>query len=170
MSSEALLSPEGSMTPDLRTTVSRIRELSPKLDAVADRASRVADEAARLIESIERLLGEECAFELPCQVPFGEPMVWPDGMRRHDYLAYTFYEGKFRIVVLDRFIIDGRLFDENFTEWEKCSREIRLSSFLAIPALLDAIANRAENVISQTDGAGRTIESLLDALGRKDRG
>jgi hypothetical protein len=146
------------MAESLRSQIARLRELAPRLNDVTDKANR-------LVQIVEKLLGEELSLGVSGSAVISDHAQ--DGNRQTVRLLYSRYDGKFRLHIHDYTLLDdGQEFETN-TVWSSAARDVKLAAFQKIPDLLADITQKVEQAIEQTEGAGRTIQDLIAAIGPK---
>ena len=159
------------MTKELREKMERLRAVAPKLNAATDEAAKVVDE-------VERFLGElSLGVAASAPNPFrSESWKDEDGARQYaaDFrLAYGRCAGKLRIYVeRDAYEVDDtgewhRDIEKEAFVWSSRNRDEKLDAFAQLPALLDAIADRAESLTSKAAETAATVRGLLDGMGHK---
>jgi hypothetical protein len=144
---------------DLRQEISRLRALTPQLNAATDRA-------AKIVLAVERFLDEECQLGLSAHIDIDEndpeERSWPAGTR----MEYGRWEGKFRLIVADfETYPDGDTNITNRLPWAACTRDRKLSTISLIPCLLRRIAARIESTIKHANSQAGDVEGYLKELG-----
>lgn len=139
-----------SMNSDLSLAVSKLRSLSPQLNAAVVEADRV-------VALVERFLAQECSLGVEAEVP----LHYNDKGKAVTLLRYASVNGTFRISVTHT---DG---STHFVTrpWSECDRNQRLVSFSALPKLLIAVAKAVEQQIASTTSTVGTVGQIISALG-----
>lgn len=136
---------------DLTQAISRLRALSPQLNAAVIEADRV-------VTLVERFLVNECGLGVEAEVP----LHFNDKGKAVTLLRYASCNGAFRIAVTHT---DG---STHFVTrpWSQCDRNQRLISFAALPKLLLAILKAVEQQIASTTNTAGTVGQIISALGQ----
>lgn len=156
---------EYAMTEELRATIKRIRELSPKLNASTDEANRV-------IRQVESFLNEECSVGIRASACYRSESI-SEGGTEHTSLTYDRLDGKFRLLVRVEHEIDAatrggwadticKLIRE--TAWTQCPRYEKLESFNALPDLLKEIGDLAAKAVEQTTKSAEAVAQVFGAI------
>lgn len=149
------------MTEPLRDQIAHLRVLSPQLNDVTDQASK-------LVQRVERLLVDELSIGIACSAPVLSEQNDAIGLTKHVTLDFDRFEGKFRLFVKTKTLVDGSL-DESWKLWGELPRDMKLLSFQRIPELLADLAAKVQKAIRETEGASRTILELVGAIGGPER-
>jgi hypothetical protein len=145
------------VTEPLQEQIARLRVLAPRLNDVTDRA-------AKLVQLVEKLLVEELSIGISCRALVKTVQSEQDDYSATHYLQFDRYDGKFRLVVTINTYNNGHE-DEKTTLWAALPRDMKLASFQRIPDLLADLSDKVEKAIQETEGAGRTIQELVKAIG-----
>ena len=139
--------------PDLPDAVQSLRSISPRLNAITDRANET-------VRDVEQFLNDECSIGLPAFT-----VISFDNGDEEDYagtyLGYVRVGPKYRIAVAT---LDNASNIQSVKPWTDCSREEKLESFGKLPDLLARIAERAEEQIQTAEKAAKTVADTLAAL------
>jgi hypothetical protein len=135
---------------DLSHAISKLRALSPQLNAAVIEADRV-------VSLVERFLVAECGLGVEAEVP----LHYNDKGKAVTLLRYASCNGVFRIAVTHT---DG---STHFVTrpWSQCDRNQRLISFAALPKLLLSILKAVEQQIASTTTTAGTVGQIINALG-----
>lgn len=135
---------------DLSQAITKLRSLSPQLNAAVIEADRV-------VALVERFLVQECGLGVEAEVP----LHYNDKGKAVTLLKYASINGTFRIAVTHT---DG---STHFVTrpWSDCDRNQRLISFAALPKLLIAVAKSVEHQIASTTSTAGTVGQIINALG-----
>ena len=135
---------------DLSQAITKLRALSPQLNAAVIEADRV-------VALVERFLVQECGLGVEAEIP----LHYNDKGKAVTLLRYASFNGTFRIAVTHT---DG---STHFVTrpWSECDRNQRLISFAALPKLLIAVAKSVENQIASTTSTAGTVGQIINALG-----
>lgn len=138
------------MMNDLRQAISKLRALSPQLNAAVLDADRV-------VLLVERFLLEECGLGVEAEVP----LQYNDKGKVITLLRYANVNGQCRIALTNT---DG---STHFVTrpWIECDRNERMTSFSALPKLLMAITKTVEQQIASTNSTASTVGQIMSALG-----
>lgn len=162
------------MTAEMRKKLERLRAVAPRLN-------QATTEAGRVIEAVEKFLGElslgiTAEHLIAARPPDARPDSDPDEERPLEEIdarfVYGKYAGGFRLLVRDVLTrrseigqwVDVEVLDE--TPWPSCPRELKLASFARLPALLDTIISKAEDLAEKSEGTSQVVRDLLDAMGQ----
>lgn len=135
---------------DLSQAISKLRALSPQLNAAVVEADRV-------VALVERFLVDECGLGVEAEVP----LKYNDKGKVVELLRYASVNGVFRVTVTHT---DGSTHIVA-RPWAECDRNQRLTSFTALPKLLIAVAKSVEQQIVSTTSTASTVGQIISALG-----
>ena len=142
------------MTDQLRDAIRRIRDLTPELNAVTDKANAI-------VARVEKFLNDECSVGIPAYVRVGPSSESDDGaIEVQTWLAYARVDGKFRIAV--QTTVNGE--PEENKPWPACQREVKLEVLDYLPKLLTKIADEVSEVIAKTDNTAGVVEEILESM------
>lgn len=135
---------------DLSQAITKLRALSPQLNAAVIEADRV-------VALVERFLVKECGLGVEAEIP----LHYNDKGKAVTLLRYASFNGAFRIAVTNT---DG---STHFVTrpWSECDRNQRMVSFAALPKLLIAVAKAVESQIASTTSTAGTVGQIINALG-----
>lgn len=159
------------MTEELRKSLERIRDLTPKLNTVTN-------EASASVQRVEEYLAKH-SVGLPASVWIdGEEL--PDDCLIRRYLCYDRVGTKFRIAVetklVERASAEGQMLRaddasresrQDIVAWSSCPRDLKLSSIRLLPDLLDEIANEIERVSKEAKPAIAAVKKVAKAMNGK---
>ncbi len=151
------------MTKELQKAFSRLRKVSPKLNAATD-------EVTEIVNLVEQFLNKECSIGLSVKV-FIDANDIDEEYCECTYLAYRRVDGKFRLAVVTTKESDS---DENpdavikeeieITPWVSATREWKLKSFNKLPSLLTLLAEEAEKINEATNDTAQTVKEIIKSL------
>jgi hypothetical protein len=156
------------MGQDLQEDADRLRGVVAQLNAAAA-------EAAAVVQAVDLFLGDELAIGVSAASrPFDTQRVQGNGdgeLVLTAHLAYGRVQGKDRLHVL-KATHEKNDWNEDFTKtisedrtpWPACPREVKLQSFAKLPELLTNLANKVEEVASQTTRTIETVRALIEAM------
>lgn len=155
------------MTDAVRTVVSQLREVTPKIN-------RATDDATAAVRSVESFLsGLDVGISAGVMYNNGVNTVEFDGVHESVVniamsLIYQRHDGKYRITIVESRSNDGgeTWIDERVIPWLEARRDEKLASFPSLPVLLDGINEEAESLVEQADSAGAAVAEILSALGQ----
>jgi hypothetical protein len=127
------------------------------------------------VQAVDLFLGDELSIGVSAASrPFDSQRIVGSGdgeLVVTAHLAYGRVQGKDRLHVLkathekhDWSEDLSKTVSEDRTPWPACSREMKLQSFAKLPELLTNLANKVEEVTSQTSRTIETVRALIDAM------
>jgi hypothetical protein len=159
------------MSDVLRTRLSTLRAVAPRLNAVSD-------EVSEIVAKVEKTLAEELSIGISdASDAFAS---WPacaddDAPEPGDSfvfqsLAFGRVGGTYRIHVLQQTCDKDERggYSEMTTQkripWGSCPRETKLQAFTKLPKLLDAIISKAEKLVKAADGAANQVKEMTEGI------
>ena len=159
------------MTEVLRTRLSTLRAVAPRLNAVSD-------EVSEIVGKIEKTLAEELSIGISDQSDAFA--FWPacadDDAPEHgdsivfQSLAFGRVGGTYRIHVLQQNCDkDDRggyseMTAQKRIPWGSCPRETKLQAFTKLPKLLDALISKAEKLVKAADEAAIQVKEMTEGI------
>ena len=159
------------MTDVLKTRLSTLRAVAPRLNAVSD-------EVSEIVAKVEKTLAEELSIGISDESD--SFASWPacadDDAPEHgdsfifQSLAFGRIGGTYRIHVLQQtFDKDDRggyseMTAQKRIPWGSCPRETKLRAFIKLPKLLDAIISKAEKLVKAADEAAIQVKGMTEGL------
>jgi hypothetical protein len=151
------------------SSLAKLRELAPKLNAAAD-------EARKIVQYVENLLAKELTIGLKVDVLVSTRKE--NGKHTiHRNLSYRRIDGRFRIAVVDVLMIndeaEGRgpsiAEDSEISvfPWSEWPRDTKLETFPLLPQLLETIIKNAEKTRDDVARTQETLEQILPELRRQ---
>jgi len=154
------------MTVSIDKSLTRLREVIPKLN-------KAADEAALVVQEVERTLAELGAG-ITAEVEVSFRQKTPK-IGEHILLACRRVQssGKaaFRVVVVERQktefkdVNDNEAWadeDKDVTPWSECARDIKLATFPKLPELLAQMIGNADEAYSYIVAAQQVTRTMLN--------
>lgn len=162
------------MTSQTQRAVAALRNTTPMLDVVTDKANAAVRKAEFVLN--------EVGAGLPVQVEFDQAdELSPSGDENHGYeeadrfLAYERFNSTFRICIVhetwesSRVDVDGRLDgavrrNRRVQPWDQCDRETRLVAIKVLGKLIEELAAKAGSVSEQAEAAIQSASEIMAAL------
>ena len=153
------------MAEELRDKMASLRIHRPRLNASTAEAGKVVQEVEALLESL--------GVGIPAEVRIGTRIGRDDDGRAIETeraFAYDRLGGKYRLMVIERFFIDGdgdgeyetSIGDDDGTAWGSLPRARKLESFAKLPELLDKIVDEARRLAELAD---KTVAEVRGVIG-----
>jgi hypothetical protein len=165
------------MTDVLRTRLSTLRAVAPRLNAVSD-------EVSEIVAKVEKTLAEELSIGISDESD--SFASWPacadDDAPEHgdsfvfQSLAFGRIGGTYRIHVLQQTCDkDDRggyseMTAQKRIPWGSCPRETKLRAFTKLPKLLDAIISKAEKLVKAADEAAIQVKEMTEGIVEQEDG
>ena len=147
------------MSAQAPSAIEMLRELSPKLNAALE-------EASRIVHGVEKFLSEQCKLNLPHYKTYLEA---PDGAVKS--IGYDRVGGRFRIILKATRVEDsgaaGVSAQAEPQTWFDATRADKVESFRFVPALLHELAAITESHLKSTTQSIEGIAQALSAVGRR---
>lgn len=150
------------MADALGPRLHRLQELSKKLNSTADDITKV-------VQNVETYLTEICRLGVPGATLIEERYDDKQEILYETHLAYGRYGGGFRLLVTSRVRDGGSVLEETVTPWANTPRDLKLVSYLKLPALLDTLIENAQETLAAVETNTEALLSLLPpARGKKE--
>lgn len=147
------------------------------LSAILPQLNSAIAEATAVVHAVDQFLAEELAVgPWVASRPFDtQRAIGEDGRELliTSHLACGRVAGKYRLHVLNATLDrpDGKdqftqIIGEERTPWLSCTREVRLQSFSMLPEVLTLLANKVNEITTQTSRTVETVREVLRSMGR----
>jgi hypothetical protein len=135
----------------VKSSLQRLRELTPALN-------KAADDAAKIMLDAERVLTKELNLGVTAMA-IVEQNEQSEDFTQWITLEYRRVDGKFRIAVVDTGTEEGA--KEEVTPWAECPRDVKLNTIPFLPKLLENLTSSVEQNTSKVEAAVAAVREML---------
>ena len=149
------------MATDLSTQLHELQKSTDDLNAITDKANDVVRRAEIFLREKCRVGGWASVY-----IPIPEEDEDPEGGPTWEtYLRYDRYKGDYRIVV--EHSMDGE--PHSVKPWAECSRDIKLETLEALPALIEELHKKVRKQIAGVQAKVDRLDSMIPSVADLDQ-
>jgi hypothetical protein len=142
------------MADALGPRLRQLQELSKKLNSTADDVSKI-------VQSVESFLSDVCRLGIEASIVFHKEEFEPGEFLSQKVLCYGRYAKAYRLYVVEETFHMGTLESRSETLWANCPRDLKLTSYIRLPELLDDLIHRVQITLDMVEQNSEAVLALV---------